>query len=169
VVVTGLDKYPYVYADNLMIYKDMLCDFSGNYILQEKVSSVSRSGNFWYVRNYDTKQFYLLNDAMEVVFSGNENESYDFISSDCILEQETANGTFYYNFATKTFSVQGTLLDAGLVSVKTGTGTYDLVDTLTGEVLASGFSRYSISEDAKGNIYVLASQSGVGTANFKLN
>lgn len=156
VVASGMSKRPYVYSQDMMIYDGTLCDFAGNPMLADKVDTVLKYGPFWYVRNYTEKKFYLFNENRELLFTGAESENESFLSVNWLVEKETDQGKRYYCFATGTFEYDGRSVGAGMVSVEKDDGTYDLVNTHTGEVMVSGFKQYTVDIAEDGTIYIFA-------------
>lgn len=168
IVASGLNKCPHVYGQDIMIHDGILCDFAGNQLLSETVDSVMQYGPFWYVRNYTTKKFYLLNENREVIFTGDGNQGDYFRSVDGIVERETDQGKRFYCFATGNFEYEGNVVGSGYISVKNDDNTIKLVNTHTGEVVLDGYTRYALDvAKADGAVYIFASNS-VGTTVYKV-
>ena len=150
-------KPPYIYGDSIVVVDSAAYDLAGNLLVEGPVSNVQETDHFWYLYDYDTGAIYILDKEFQLRYTGNKNNGESFWSSSGCLEKKDGDKNLFYSFAEEDFIYEGYSVGYGYVSVRREDGTEDLINTLTGETVMSGFEGYTVDEGSDGKLYFFAS------------
>lgn len=143
---------------NMVLYNEQLCKLDGTVVL---------AGPFDYVRDDDDFGKALLLDGTDgtvtcvddlgtVLWTGNEDnvETYSHL-----LYKEVDGEEMFYSIADQDYTIKGRSYDRWLVKVDAADYCYDLVDTISGKTIISGYENYTtVSVD--GCMYIYAKKNG---------
>lgn len=156
-------------GENMILMDGAACDFQGNKHVDAVVDTIYQYGDIWYLSNYETKDYYLLDSDFQLLYTGNSASGPKFQSYTMCVVKEDGSNQLFYSFKQKDFIYRGSGAGCGLVVIESADGLKDLVDTRTDEVLASGYSAYTAVETDDGSVYIYANIEGGGRDVFVMD
>ncbi len=157
---------PSVVCGKAMIADSTLYDLQGNRLAEGSFYSIKERDGYLMARG-SNGNLALLDSNNTVVYSGQDEsisaEDYYFLFA------KVEGGVYsYFSLKDKTFSVEGYSVGPWLVQRSCEDGTKELVNTKTGDVILSGYPRYSAVEAADGTVYLFATRTLGGFDVYRL-
>ena len=157
-VSAEFSDYPDVYGELLRV-EDKIYNFKGEQVIEGTYESVymdERTENAWFLVNGD--DYTLIKKDGTVLYQGTDGGDITIDRYDFAIKKKDGTKTLYYNFATKEFDLDAVNVDGQwFVKVEQAEGTaYDLMDTISGKAVISGYERYSFYEEPGLAVYVYA-------------
>lgn len=151
IVSAEFKDYISIYG-NLIRCGDELFNFKGEKIYDGKVSSVMVDvalGDCYQIRNDD--YYAILKEDGTVVFDieDEDNDDYDYYYGDFVACYKKDDENYYYSHKDKDYTINGYVFAPWLVKTPVANGFYNVVDTLSGEVLFEGYSNYDYYNEKK--------------------
>jgi len=142
-------------------YDDNLYDFAGNLIINEKVSQLYHdelTGDVWAVCTPEDKYIVITADGT-VLYECTETDDVSYDQFYFAMKKKVGDENYVYCLKDKDFTISGFSFAPWLAKVEGDDYKYDIVDTISGETIISGYSYYSydfVYSDDEPVIYVYA-------------
>lgn len=154
-----------------LVYVDKkICDFSGKVVIEgsyDYVDHDEQTGYLWNVYNIsnDDKMkkecTYITKDGT-ILWQSTANDEVSG-GSYFNISKKIGNDDFYYSLKDKDFTIKGSdTYIPWLVKTSGANSTYNLVDTISGETIISGYSGYNYVAIEGSGVYVYAKMAGGG-------
>lgn len=156
VVSTEFDDY-ITLEGNLVLCNDILQNFQGEPVLQGACSSVKLDrifGQYYVARTEDV--YTMLDDTGAVYLSLKYDDDHAFFSDDFVAFDHTSGDYMFYCHKTQNYDLKGYSMSPWIVKVSGANYTYELVDTMTGDTLLSGYKNYSYNARNPETYYIYA-------------
>jgi len=158
-IVTGaLAAAPKVCGE-LLLVGDKICNFKGEPLVQDECTALYMDNitkQCWFFNNSTTKErVYIQKDGTELYRSTDEDVVFNV--NHFAIQKKDGDNRIGLSLKDGSFSIHGVALAPWLVRVEGEEGTFDLVDTISGETILSGYTGYTVSDPACGMLYVYAS------------
>lgn len=94
-----------------------------------------------------------------ILYQAGEDSSIS-VNANFSISKKVGYDTYYYSFADKDFTINGSYLGSWLVKISVGNMLYDVVDTFSGKTIISGYTNYNVVT-SPGCTYVYAIKDGI--------
>lgn len=131
-------------------------NFKGEIVIEGTYDSVcfdKQFENAWFLKK--DNEYILIQEDGTVLYQGEENDVFAFDVYNFFIKKKNGEKNMYYSFKDKDFTIQGTSFAPWLVRVEKPDYFYDIVDTVSGKTIISGYKRYSYVTSGS-DIYVYA-------------
>lgn len=142
---------------NLVLCNEILQNFDGETVLKGTCSSIKQDrmfGQYYVARAGDV--YTMLDDTGDVYVSVEYDDEHAFYVDDFVAYDKTSGDYMFYCHKTQSFDIKGYSMSPWMVKVVGDNNTYDLVDTMTGDTLLSGYSNYSYNTRNPETYYIYA-------------
>ena len=162
IVSAEFDKDTYtIYGDLVQLTDNKVLDFDGKTIGSGTYSHVYIDKLFrqtWLLRNDD--DYTMVKKDGTVLYSGKETDDISVDTSSFNIRKKTGDTTKYFCFKTNDFTIEGTSIAPWIIKVNSADNLYDLVDTLSGEAVISGYETYKNIPVLGSLMYIYAEKDG---------
>lgn len=152
-------KTPYMEEGGLVSSDKKLYDLQGNCVFEKELYTVYYHNGNWLIRDAE-KNIYLMdsNYTVEFICQMTDDTDYSLNGGDFVVTKRDGSTYYYYSTTTKQFE-QGRGVAVGVIERDSTEDLSDLVNTMTDEVLLSGYRYYSAEESEEG-IFIFARAEG---------
>ena len=150
-----------VFSDLPSVYGELLCvegqvfDFQGNPVIEGTFDRIDYDDDFgkaWFLEQ-ENMHTWIAADGT-VLYQGTEDD--DTRVDAWGISKKIDDNRMYYSFAEKDFVLDGNSFAPWMVEVNTGGVIYDIVDTISGQAIISGYEDYDYAEVSDFTFYVYA-------------
>ncbi len=152
-----------VFAGNKLCKPDGTPIIDGNYT---KVATDAFFEKTWLLEN--DSEYILIKEDGAVLYQGAKDGSVSVTASPFCISKKVNNKTMYYSFADKDFTLEGASDAPWLVKVQNSDGLFNIVDSISGETIISGYSDYTYVSIPNSSIYVYAKKNDGGIDIYKV-
>lgn len=145
----------------LVLCDNILYNFDGEVMLEGECGGVRLDKMFGecYVTHAD--DVYTMLDASGAVYLSMVYDDNHIFYSDSFVAADKSSGDYmFYNHKTQQYDIKGYSFAPWIVKVPGANSTNELVDTMTGDVLLSGYSNYSYNARNPETYYIYAKYNG---------
>jgi len=145
----------------LILADGVLQDFQGKVLLEGTCKGVTVDnifGKYYIARTDDVHT--MLDENGTVYLSLEDDGDHALYSSEFVAYDKSSGDYMYFNHKTQKYDIKGSALTPWLVKVSGANYTYELVDTMTGSTLLSGYSSYTYSTCDSESYYIYAKFNG---------
>lgn len=133
-----------------------LSDLEGNLVSDIDFSMLYYYDGYWIAHEYlesGKKNLYMIDSDHNVTYVCQTDDS--FSSMDFVITQKECDINRYYSVKQKKF-VDGMVINNGVAEITNADGTKTLINTMTDELLLSGYNNYSVVLDGHKVCYIAA-------------
>ena len=144
-------------AGNLVLCNKVLTNFKGETVISGACDSVKQDrmfGQYYVARAGDV--YTMLDESGAVYISVTDDEKHTFYTDEFVVSEKRDGEYMYYSHKTKGYDIKGYSMSPWVVKVSGANYTYELVDTMTGDVLLSGYKNYSYNTRNPETYYIYA-------------
>lgn len=142
---------------DLVLCDSILLNFDGEAMLEGTCSSIKQDkmfGQYYIARAGDV---YTMLDAEGAVYiSLVDGDDRGFFTDDFVAYDKSSGDYMYYCHKTQSFDIKGYSMSPWVIKVPGANNTYELVDSMTGDTLLSGYSNYSYNVRNPETYYIYA-------------
>ena len=162
VVSAEFDDISKVYGE-LIYSEEKIYDFKGNAVFAGSVESVSfdeQLGNVWFLESDD--EYTMIKKDGTILYQGKSDDTVSVETSRFLARDNSSGTSKYYSLADKDYTIEGNAIGPWLVKVSGANNTKDIVDTISGKTIISGYTDYNCVAVPGSAIYVFAAKAGGG-------
>jgi len=156
VISSEFSEYPTV-VGKLVLCDGVLQNFNGKRVLDGNCDNVTLDkifGQYYVARTEDI--YTMLDETGAVYLSMEYDDDHAFYSSDFVAYDCTSGEYMFYNHKTQEYDIKGYAMSPWIVKVSGANYTYELIDTMTGDTLLSGYQNYSYNVRNPETYYIYA-------------
>lgn len=145
---------------NLILMDGKLMNFQGETVLKGNFDSITLDrmfGQYYVVRADDT--YTVIDEEGAVYLSVEYDDDHVFSTTEFVAYEKRDGDFLYYCHKTQSYDINGYSVSSWLVRVEGANYTYELVDTMTGDTLLSGYKNYSYNARNPQTYYIYARHS----------
>lgn len=145
----------------LVLCDSVLYNFEGKVMLDGECGGVKQDrvfGEYYVAHAGDV--YTVLDPTGAVYLSMVFDDTHTFYSDQFLASDKTSGDYMYYNHKTQQYDIKGYSLAPWVVKVVGANNTYELVDTMTGDVMLSGYNNYSYNARNPETYYIYAKYNG---------
>lgn len=142
----------------MLLYNGQLCTLDGTVLFEGPIKTVRQDTEFgkaWLLEGEDGT-ITCVDDQAQVLWSGDADSVEEYYH---LLSKKVGDDTFFYSIADKDYTIKGRVFDRWLVKVDKPDYVYDLVDTISGKAIISGYESFS-AVDVDNCMYIYAKKDG---------
>ncbi len=155
---------------SLILCDDKIYNFKGEQVIDGSYDSVyldEMYGATWVLENNDV--YTMIDQNGNVLWQSTEEEDVHVSSSTFCIEKQFDDGRMLYSFGQKDYTIDGYGIAPWLARISGEDYTNDLVDTLSGETILTGYWSYEYIATPGSTYYVYAEISGDGFDIFTIS
>ncbi|MBQ6823664.1 MAG: OmpA family protein [Clostridia bacterium] len=176
--VDGVNKYVVMdktgkvvsaeFTDRIELYGDLvfsankIYNLEGTNIIDGDFSSVKYDAIYegcWLLRT-DDDVYYMIKEDGSIVYRDRYTDNTTIYSDDFVAQTKKDGNYYYWSHADKDYTIQGYSFAPWVVKTDGPNSLYNLVNTITGEIMLEGYNNYSYSRAGGTALYVYAKYNG---------
>lgn len=144
VVSVEFDEYPNLYGECLFV-ENKLYDFEGKVVCdgEFKYASLDKFTKNAIMLSTEDDDATIIKDGKTVLAQIKSSNDTSVGSSDFTANKKTDDGNVYYSYKDKDYTLKGSSYGPWVIETRSEDGIANLVDTISGEVLISGYDDFT--------------------------
>ena len=136
-------------------------NFKGEKIVDGVYSGVDYESSFtntWLLREGDVYTMILADGS--VIYQGKDKKDVTVYPDDFVASKKDDGEYMFYSFKDKDYTIKGYSFAPWIVKTPSANGLYNIVDTISGNIIAEGYSGYTFSNCGGKGLFIYAKYNG---------